>query len=253
MTVLQVQQACVDFDAFRAVNTVSMAVTEGELLGIAGTNGAGKSTLFAAIAGQQSTSAGRIIFQSRAITRTPIHERARLGLARTFQTPREFAHLSVLENLLAAAPNRRHESLLASWLGRPASQRHELELVRQADEILAFVKLIPVRNQPAGALSGGQKKLLELARVLMLSPKLIMLDEPFAGVNPVLIGEIIEVLRKLHARGIALIVVEHHLQALKSFVQRLIVMDQGQILADGNPYTVLDDPKVQAAYMGGVV
>jgi branched-chain amino acid transport system ATP-binding protein len=253
MSALQVQHACVNFGAFRAVDDVSMVLGEGELLGIAGTNGAGKSTLFAAIAGQQSTSAGRITFQGKDITRKAVHERARLGLARTFQTPREFAHLSVLENLLAAAPNKRHESLLASWLGRPASQRHELELIHQADEILAFVKLLPVRNQAAGGLSGGQKKLLELARVLMLSPKLIMLDEPFAGVNPVLIGEIIEVLRKLHARGIALIVVEHHLQALKSFVQRLIVMDQGKILADGDPHTVLNDPRVQAAYMGGVV
>jgi branched-chain amino acid transport system ATP-binding protein len=253
MNVLQVREACVDFDAFRAVDDVNLSLAQGELLGIAGTNGAGKSTLFAAIAGQQDTSAGRIEFQGIDVTRKAVHERARLGLARTFQTPREFAHLSVLENLLAAAPNRRHESLLGSWLGRSASQRHELDLVRQADEILAFVKLMPVRDQAAGGLSGGQKKLLELARVLMLSPRLIMLDEPFAGVNPVLIGEIIEVLRKLHARGIALIVVEHHLQALKSFVQRLIVMDQGRILADGDPHMVLDDPRVQAAYMGGVV
>lgn len=253
MSLLQVHHACVDFGAFRAVSDVNLSLAAGELLGIAGTNGAGKSTLFAAIAGQQATSGGRIKFLGSEVTRKPVHQRARLGLARTFQTPREFANLSVLENLLAAAPNRRHESLLASWLGRRASQHQELELVRQADEILAFVKLMPVRDQPAGGLSGGQKKLLELARVLMLSPKLIMLDEPFAGVNPVLIGEIIDVLRKLHARGIALIVVEHHLQALKSFVQRLIVMDQGKILADGDPHQVLDDPRVQAAYMGGVV
>lgn len=253
MSMLQVQETSVDFGAFRAVNDVTLNLAKGELLGIAGTNGAGKSTLFAAIAGQQETSAGRILFQGADITRKAVHERARVGLARTFQTPREFAHLSVLENLLAAAPNRRHESLLASWFGRGASRRHEVALVRQADEILAFVKLTAVRDQAAGGLSGGQKKLLELARVLMLSPTLIMLDEPFAGVNPVLIGEIIEVLRKLHTRGVALIVVEHHLQALKSFVQRLVVMDQGRILADGDPHTVLDDPRVQAAYMGGVV
>lgn len=250
---LQVQAVCVNFDAFRAVDEVTLSVAKGELLGIAGTNGAGKSTLFAAIAGQQDTSGGRIVFHGADVTRKPVYQRARLGLARTFQTPREFAHLSVLENLLAAAPNRRHESLLASWLGRGASQRREAELIRQADEILAFVKLAVVRDQLAGGLSGGQKKLLELARVLMLSPTLIMLDEPFAGVNPVLIGEIVEVLRNLHKRGVALIVVEHHLQALKSFVQRLVVMDQGRVLADGDPHVVLDDPRVQAAYMGGVV
>lgn len=250
---LQVQQVSVDFDAFRAVNDVSLSVAAGELLGIAGTNGAGKSTLFAAVAGQQATSAGRILFHGSDVTRQPVFARARLGLARTFQTPREFARLTVLENLLAAAPNRRHESLLASWLGRPGWQRHEQELIRQADEILAFVRLTPVRDQLAGGLSGGQKKLLELARVLMLKPSLIMLDEPFAGVNPVLIGAIVEVLRDLHGRGIALVVVEHHLQALKSLVQRLVVMDQGRVLADGDPHQVLADPRVQAAYMGGVV
>lgn len=250
---LQVQQVSVDFDAFRAVNDVSLSVAAGELLGIAGTNGAGKSTLFAAVAGQQATSAGRILFHGSDVTRQPVFTRARLGLARTFQTPREFARLTVLENLLAAAPNRRHESLLASWLGRPGWQRHEQELIRQADEILAFVRLTAVRDQLAGGLSGGQKKLLELARVLMLKPSLIMLDEPFAGVNPVLIGAIVEVLRDLHGRGIALVVVEHHLQALKSLVQRLVVMDQGRVLADGDPHQVLADPKVQAAYMGGVV
>lgn len=250
---LQVQQVSVDFDAFRAVDDVSLTVAAGELLGIAGTNGAGKSTLFAAVAGQQATSAGRILFHGNDVTRQPVFARARLGLARTFQTPREFARLTVLENLLAAAPNRRHESLLASWLGRPGWQRREQELIQQADEILAFVRLTPVRDQLAGGLSGGQKKLLELARVLMLKPSLIMLDEPFAGVNPVLIGAIVEVLRDLHARGIALVVVEHHLQALKSLVQRLMVMDQGRVLADGNPHEVLADPRVQAAYMGGVV
>lgn len=250
---LQVEQICVDFDAFRAVNEVSLSISRGELLGIAGTNGAGKSTLFAAIAGQQAISSGRIMFHGKDVTSQPVYERARMGLARTFQTPREFARLTVLENLLAAAPNMKYESIFSCWFARSASQRHDEELIQQADEILEFVRLTAVRNQLAGGLSGGQKKLLELARVLMLSPSLIMLDEPFAGVNPVLIGTIVAVLEKLNARGIALVVVEHHLQALKSFVQRLVVMDQGQILADGNPHEVLEDSRVQAAYMGGVV
>jgi|JFJP01.1.fsa_nt_gi branched-chain amino acid transport system ATP-binding protein len=250
---LEVQQVCVDFDAFRAVNDVSLTISSGELLGIAGTNGAGKSTLFAAIAGQQATSTGRIMFQGQDVTSQPVYARARLGLARTFQTPREFARLTVLENLLAAAPNKRYESIFSCWFARNASKRHEQELIQHADEILEFVRLSVVRNQHAGGLSGGQKKLLELARVLMLKPSLIMLDEPFAGVNPVLIGAIVAVLEKLNKQGIALVIVEHHLQALKSFVQRLVVMDQGQILADGDPHLVLEDSRVQAAYMGGVV
>ena len=251
--ILQVENVCVDFGAFRAVDDVSLAVAPGELVGIAGTNGAGKSTLFAAIAGQIRPTDGRLVFHHHDITRMPSHARAQLGLARTFQVPREFAHLSVLDNLRAAAPNAACESLLAAWVGRRNAAARDAELTEQADEILEFLKLTRVRDLPAGGLSGGQKKLLELARVLMLEPSLIMLDEPFAGVNPVLIGEIVEALQRLHARGLALVVVEHHLQALKTFSQRLIVMDQGKILAEGDPHAVLDDPRVQAAYMGGIV
>lgn len=250
---LRVEALGVDFDAFRAVDTVSLTVAPGELVGVAGTNGAGKSTLFAAVAGQLLASRGRVMFAGQDITRLPAFARARLGLARTFQVPREFAHLSVLDNLLAAAPNRECESLHAAWFGRRRIARRDTELTARAEEILAFVRLTRVRDQAAGGLSGGQKKLLELARVLMLAPKLILLDEPFAGVNPVLIGELIDVLRGLHAQGIALVVVEHHLQALKSFAQRLVVMDQGKVLAEGDPQAVLDDPRVQEAYMGGIV
>ena len=131
-------------------------------------------------------------------------------------------------------------------------REHEEQLVAKADGILQFLNLTRVRDKLAGGLSGGQKKLVELGRVLMLDPRCILLDEPFAGVNPVLIDEICERVRELHARGIAFIVIEHHLQALKALSQRMIVMDRGSILAEGDPHTVLDDPRVQEAYMGGV-
>lgn len=250
---LQVQQVCVDYGGFRAVNEVSLAVDAGAIVGIAGTNGAGKTTLFGAIAGQIGVSSGSIHFDGHDISRQPPFRRARAGLARTFQVPREFGRLSVLDNLRAAAPNDAHETLAAAWLGRPSARRADTALAQRADEVLALVGLMPVRDLPAAALSGGQKKLLELARALMGSPRCILLDEPFAGVNPVLIGQLLEVLRAIHARGIALLVIEHHLQALKSFVQRLVVMDQGRVIADGEPGAVLDDARVQAAYMGGVV
>ena len=243
----------VKFGAFTAVDNVSLRVAPGELLGLAGTNGAGKSTLFAAIAGQMPPCAGRILFNNVDITQQAAYKRAAHGLARTFQVPREFARLSVLENLLAAAPNEKSESMLAAWLFRGAAAKCEKSWTLHAEEVLELLGLSHIRDLPAAGLSGGQKKLLELARIMMREPKVVLLDEPFAGVNPVLIGEIMKALKTLSNRGIALVVVEHHLQALKSLVSRLVVMDQGKILAEGDPAQVLDSDEVKAAYMGGVV
>lgn len=250
---LSVDNVTRQFGGFKAVDAVSLQLAEREILGIAGTNGAGKSTLFAAIAGQQPADAGRIRFDGHDITRLPPHRRARLGLVRTFQVPREFKSLSVHQNLLAAAANPQGERLLNAFVRTRSLREHEEQLATKADGILQFLNLTRVRDKLAGGLSGGQKKLVELGRVLMLDPRCILLDEPFAGVNPVLIEEICERVRELHARGIAFIVIEHHLQALKALSQRMIVMDRGRILAEGDPHTVLDDPRVQEAYMGGVV
>lgn len=250
---LSVEKITVKFDAFTAVDEVSLRVAPGELVGLAGTNGAGKSTLFAAIAGQMRPCGGRIMFNGADITRQASHRRAAHGLARTFQVPREFGSLTVLENLLAAAPNERSESMMAAWLFRGAAARRESHWIRHADAVLDLLGISHIRELPAKGLSGGQKKLIELARILMRKPKIVLLDEPFAGVNPVLIGEIMKALKTLSEQGIALVVVEHHLQALKSLATRLVVMDQGKILAEGNPSEVLESEKVQAAYMGGVV
>lgn len=250
---LEVRQVVVEYGGFRAVDGVSLAIEAGSIVGIAGTNGAGKTTLFGVMAGQVAAASGSVAFEGQDITRKPPYRRARAGLARTFQVPREFGRLSVLDNLRAAAPNDANETLLGAWFGRAAAKKADAALAADADEILALVGLQDKRDLPAGALSGGQKKLLELARALMGAPRCILLDEPFAGVNAVLIGQLLEVLRAIHARGIALVVIEHHLQALKALVSRLVVMDQGRVIADGEPAAVLDDERVQAAYMGGVV
>ena len=250
---LEVRQVVVEYGGFRAVDAVSLAIEAGSIVGIAGTNGAGKTTLFGVMAGQVAAASGSVAFEGQDITRKPPYRRARAGLARTFQVPREFGRLSVLDNLRAAAPNDANETLLGAWFGRAAAKKADAALAADADEILALVGLQDKRDLPAGALSGGQKKLLELARALMGAPRCILLDEPFAGVNAVLIGQLLEVLRAIHARGIALVVIEHHLQALKALVSRLVVMDQGRVIADGEPAAVLDDERVQAAYMGGVV
>lgn len=249
---LAVENVSCRYGGFTAVDSVSLTLHPGEILGIAGTNGAGKSTLFAAIAGQQQASTGKIVFNDSDITHDAPYIRAKRGLVRTFQVPREFKSLTVLENLLAAAPNPEGEQMLAALVNTFSRRRKERELIEKADHILSFLNLAKVRDTQAHNLSGGQKKLLELGRVLMLDPQCILLDEPFAGVNPVLIEEICEHVQKLNAQGIAFIVIEHHLQALKSLTKRLIVMDRGIVLAEGDPQSVLDDPRVQEAYMGGV-
>lgn len=249
---LAVEQVSCAYGGFKAVDRVSFALQPHEMLGIAGTNGAGKSTLFAAIAGQQRASYGKIIFDGVDITQLEPYQRARLGLVRTFQVPREFKSLTVHENLLAGAPNKEGEQLFAALVNTRARQQREQALSDQADEVLKFLNLSKVRNVPALNLSGGQKKLVELGRVLMLKPRCILLDEPFAGVNPVLIDQLSEHIATLNQQGIAFILIEHHLQALKKLAKRLIVMDRGSILAQGDPQSVLDDPQVQVAYMGGV-
>ncbi|MGD9663133.1 MAG: ABC transporter ATP-binding protein [Porticoccaceae bacterium] len=250
---LEVSSVTRQFGGFKAVDDVSLTLGANEILGIAGTNGAGKSTLFASIAGQMPLDQGTILFDGNDVTHLPPYKRAHLGLLRTFQVPREFKSLTVHENLLAAAHNPQGERLGAAFFNTPARRAREKELTDKADAILGFLNLVRVRDTFAGGLSGGQKKLVELGRVLMLDPKCILLDEPFAGVNPVLIEEICDRVRQLRERGIAFIVIEHHLQALKALCERLIVMDRGRIIAQGDPVQVLEDPKVQEAYMGGVV
>ena len=249
---LAVEKVSCVYGGFKAVDSVSFELQPRELLGIAGTNGAGKSTLFAAIAGQQRASAGKIIFDGTDLTVLEPYQRARLGLVRTFQIPREFKSLTVHENLLAGAPNKEGEQLFAALVNTRARQRRERELSEKADSVLEFLNLAKVRNVPALNLSGGQKKLVELGRVLMLEPRCILLDEPFAGVNPVLIDQLSEHIVTLNQQGIAFILIEHHLQALKRLAKRLIVMDRGSILAQGDPQSVLDNAQVQVAYMGGV-
>ena len=174
-------------------------------------------------------------------------------MIRTFQVPREFHHLTVRENLMAAAPGQSGEGLLGLFL-RPGRVRAEEDAIRaEAEATIDFLRLARVADTPAGRLSGGQKKLVELGRALMAKPRLILLDEPFAGVNPVLIEEIMDRIRDLNARGIGFLVIEHDLGALSRLVPRFVVMDRGRVLAAGAPDDVLADPAVREAYLGGAV
>ena len=254
MPLLAAQEVSKRFGEFRVLDRVSFEVPERGLVGIVGTNGAGKSTLFAAVSGQLSVDAGSVSFAGEELTRLSPMRRAQRGLGRTFQVPREFKHLSVRENLLAAAPRDYGETLRSVFMGWSRVAKEEASLTETAERWIAFLNLKAVASELAVNLSGGQKKLLELGRVLMLEPKCILLDEPFAGVNPVLIDEISGRIRELNeSRGIAFVIIEHHLEALKALVRHLYVMDQGRVIAHGDPVAVLDDPRVHEAYMGGVI
>ena len=232
------------------LNELSLAVDTSQLTGLIGPNGAGKSTLFSVLSGFMKARAGEVFYLGRSFGRQPPEQRARQGLMRTFQVPREFRHLTVLENMLAAPWQQPGESLAALLLRRAHVRRVEAENTERAHEWLRFLRLDSVASTAAGQLSGGQKKLLELGRILMLQPRCVLLDEPYAGVNPVLIEQISERIRELHARGIGFVIVEHNLHALSRLVDRMLVMDRGRLLSEGSPEQVLADPLVQAAYMG---
>ena len=249
---LAVQHVSKAFGGFRALDDVSLDVGAGTLFGVIGPNGAGKSTLFAVISGFQPSDAGTVMLDGRDITALAPDKRARAGMVRTFQVPREFRHLTVRENLMVAAPGQTGENLV-SLFARPGQIRtEEKRNAERVAETLQFLRLVDVADVPSGSLSGGQKKLLELGRALMVSPKLILLDEPFAGVNPVLIEAIAERIRELNARGIGFLIIEHDLAALTRLVPQLAVMDRGRIIARGAPAQVLQDPTVREAYLGGL-
>jgi branched-chain amino acid transport system ATP-binding protein len=237
----------------RILDAVSLDVPADGMTGLIGPNGAGKSSLFAVISGFMPPDAGTIRFDGAALDARSPQARSRAGLLRTFQVPRPFSHLTVRDNLMVAAPDQKGQTLRGAFLGG-AGVRREREAIRaRAGETLDFLNLAAVADLPARQLSGGQRKLLELGRVLMAKPRMILLDEPFAGVNPVLFGQIGERLQALNARGIGFFIIEHNLQALARLVRRLFVMDRGRLLAEGAPDEVLRDSAVRDAYIGGVV
>lgn len=248
---LELDSIALAFGGFHALAGISLSVPTGGLVGLIGPNGAGKSTLFSVISGFLAPDAGHVLLDNRRIDAMSAPARARAGMVRTFQVPREFGDLSVRQNLMAAAPHQRGESLAGLFLQPRRVAREEARIAEQANNIMISLRLSGVADLRARTLSGGQKKLLELGRALMLQPRFVLLDEPFAGVNPVLIAQIMERIAELHATGIGFLVIEHDLEALSRLVPVMAVMDRGRIIAQGTPGQVLDDPAVRDAYLGG--
>jgi branched-chain amino acid transport system ATP-binding protein len=248
---LAIDQLRKSFGGLRVVEDVTFEAAADVITGLIGPNGAGKSTLFAVISGYQEQDSGTIRFGGEEIGTLPPDARARRGIARTFQVPRPFGHLSVHANLMAAGPRQPGEHVL-NLLCRPGVvRRRERELEGKADALLAFLGLKHFATAPAATLSGGQQKLLELGRALMTEPRYILLDEPFAGVNAVLIGQIAERIRTLAGSGTGFLIVEHNLPALARIASRLLVMDRGRLIAAGSPELVFANEAVRSAYIGG--
>jgi branched-chain amino acid transport system ATP-binding protein len=238
------------FGGLRALDGVSLEVRRGSITGLIGPNGAGKTTLFDVVSGLLSPDAGQIRLGAHRLDGRPAHEIARLGVARTFQIPRPLARLSVLENLRLYAKDQRGERLWELVACRRDVARQEAAITERARAILELVDLAHLADAPAGTLSGGQKKLLELSRVLMGDPALILLDEPGAGVNPTLMRALVAAIRALGARGLTFLLIEHDMDLITELCDPVIVLAEGRRLIEGPIAELRRDPRVLEAYLG---
>jgi ABC-type branched-subunit amino acid transport system ATPase component len=238
------------FYGVRALDGVDLQVARGTITGLIGPNGAGKTTLFHCVSGLIPPEAGRVVFDGQDITGWSPDRITGRGLVRTFQIARGFPRLSVLENLLLYGDRQPGEALWKAVLRPRRAARRERELEARAFAVARRLNLTRVVNDPAAALSGGQKKLLELGRALMTDPRLVLLDEPIAGVNPTLAREIGEHLLALRAEGLTFLIIEHHMDVIARLCDPVVVMAEGRHLAQGGFAEVAADARVQEAYLG---
>ena len=249
--VIQVRGVSCVFGGLRAVDDVSFAAPAGRVTGLIGPNGAGKSTTLGVVAGAVRPAAGSVLYKGRDITSWPSYRRARQGLVRTFQMRGEFDHLTLLENLLVAAPDQLGEK--ARWLAVPGRRwrSQERALVEKARQLLERFELSDREDAYASELSGGQRRLMELARALMADPSALLLDEPMAGVNPTLSRQLGDHLLELAKSGLAVILVEHELRLIEQVCDHVVAMAQGRVIAEGTMSALREQAEVVDAYIVG--
>ncbi len=238
------------FGAVKAVDGVSFEVDQGTIAGLIGPNGAGKTTLFNTLAGQHRPDSGEISLDGRRLDLLEPHDVFKAGLSRTFQIPRPFPEMTVLENLMLVPERQLGEFFWNNWVRSNQVERQERAICGQASEIISFCGLAEVMDDLAGTLSGGQLKLLELARVLMANPKIILLDEPAAGVNPTLLESLIEKLVELNRRGQSFLIIEHNIDMVMALCDPVMVMAEGRLIFTGSAADARENPAVLDAYLG---
>ena len=251
MSLLSADGLVKDFGGLRAIDHLSVSIDAGELVGVMGPNGAGKSTFFNCISGVITPDEGTVTFDGADVTGQSPEALARSGLVRTFQHTRELETMTVRDNVRLAAPDQPGERTIPALVRGDSMQASEEAVRARADELIELFELDHLADDYSGTLSGGQRKLLELARTLMLDPDILLLDEPFAGVNPTLTREIADHIRDLNADGMTVVIIEHELETLTELVDRLVVLQQGSLLVEGEPDAVLSDDRVIEAYLGG--
>ena len=248
---LRVEGLTKRFGGLAAVNGCTFVIGEGSITGLIGPNGAGKTTVFNLIAGAFPPTSGRIVFAGEDVTGAPAHRLFTKGIVRTFQIPHEFHRMTVLENLLVVPPGQCGERLWTAWLGWGRIRAEERALRRRAREVLEFLGMTHVENLLAGHLSGGQKKLLGLGRTMITGARLVLLDEPGAGVNKTLLRDIAIFVRRLNVeRGYTICIVEHDMDLIAALCDPIVVMAEGRVLMEGSMPEVRAHPEVLDAYLG---
>ena len=238
------------FGGLKAVDVQDLSFKEGELTSIIGPNGAGKTTFFDLISGFQNADSGSVFLKDKDISNAQPYKIARMGMVRTFQLTKVFDRMTVMENLLFSGSNIKNDSFLRSFIKLNSQKLYENSLREKANEIMNDLNIGHMANSYARELSGGQKKLLELARSIINEPEILLLDEPLAGVNPKLAEDILSLITKLSESGITILMVEHNIEAVMKISERIVVLAEGSLIADGIPNEIRTDNNVIEAYLG---